>query len=83
MSYQVIADHIMRSHVDNSRRWCHSEQASFAEDYHISVQAIHRAFKRGVAREMPRRSSAKLDSERCEEMFLSLQPGCERGCAQH
>src|SRR6267154_4097231 len=59
MSYQAIADHIMRVARGQQQAMVPiPEQASFAEDYRISVQAIHRAFKRGMARlPTPRRSS--------------------------
>src|SRR5712671_1982433 len=85
MSYQAIADHIMRVARGQQQAMVPiPEQASFAEDYHISVQAIHRAFKRGMAR-LPNAEAVelrKLDRERCEEMFLSLQPGMRKGDAR-
>jgi len=85
MSYQAIADHIMRVARGQQQAMVPiPEQASFAEDYRISVQAIHRAFKRGMAR-LPNAEAVelrKLDSERCEEMFLSLQPGMRKGDAR-
>jgi hypothetical protein len=82
MSYQAIADHIGRVARGQQQAMVPlPEHASFAEDYHISVQAIHRAFKRGMAR-LPNAEAAelrKLDSARCEDMFLSLQPGIRKG----
>jgi hypothetical protein len=85
MSYQAIADHIGRVARGPQQAMVPiPEHASFAEDYHISVQAIHRAFKRGMAR-LPNAEAVelrKLDSERCEEMFLSLQPGMRKGDAR-
>src|SRR5450759_2262043 len=82
MSYQAIADHIGRvAHGQQQAMVPIPEHASFAEDYRISVQAIHRAFKRGMAR-LPNAEAVelrKLDSERCEDMFLSLQPGIRKG----
>ena len=85
MSYQAIADHIGRVARGQQQAMVPiPEQASFAEDYRISVQAIHRAFKRGMAR-LPNAEAVelrKLDSERCEEMFLSLQPGMRKGDAR-
>jgi hypothetical protein len=85
MSYQAIADHIGRVARGQQQAMVPlPEHASFAEDYRISVQAIHRAFKRGMAR-LPNAEAVelrKLDSERCEEMFLSLQPGMRKGDAR-
>jgi hypothetical protein len=85
MSYQAIADHIGRVARGQQQGMVPlPEHASFAEDYGISVQAIHRAFKRGMAR-LPNAEAVelrKLDSERCEGMFLSLQPGMRKGDAR-
>ena len=57
------------------------EHVSFTEDYSISAQAVHRAFQRGIARLPNTEAEAyrKLDTERCEDMFLSLQPGIRKG----
>ena len=45
------------------------------------MQAVHRAFRRAIVR-LPNAEAAelrKLDSERLEEMFLSLQAGIRQG----
>src|SRR5262245_39003101 len=45
------------------------------------MQSIHRAFRRAIVR-LPNAEAAelrKLDSERLEEMFLSLQAGIRQG----
>jgi phage FluMu protein gp41 len=45
------------------------------------MQAVHRAFRRAIVR-LPNTEAAelrKLDSERLEEMFLSLQAGIRQG----
>jgi len=55
--------------------------AQFPEGYQISMQAVHRAFRRAIVR-LPNAEAAelrKLDSERLEEMFLSLQAGIRQG----
>jgi hypothetical protein len=57
------------------------EHASFTEDYHISAQAVHKAFQRGLVR-LPNGEAVelrKLDNERCEDMYLALQPGVRKG----
>ena len=55
--------------------------AQFPEHYQMSMQAVHRAFKRVIDR-LPNAEAGELrqlDSERLEEMFLSLQPGIRQG----
>ena len=55
--------------------------ASFTEDHHISAQAVHKAFQRGLVR-LPNGEAVelrKLDNERCEDMYLALQPGMRKG----
>ena len=57
------------------------EQVQFTQEYSVSAQAIHRAFHRGIARLPNTEAEAfrKLDTERCEDMYLSLQPGIRKG----
>ena len=54
---------------------------TFPADYMISKQACHKAFRRAIAREpaLAADEFRKLDSARCEEMFLNLQPGIRKG----
>ena len=57
------------------------EHAAFTEDYSISAQAVHRAFRRGIVR-LPNAEAVelrKLDNERCEDMYLALQSGIRKG----
>jgi hypothetical protein len=57
------------------------QDVQFPAGYQISLQAIHRAFRRAIVR-LPNAEAAelrKLDSERLEEMFLSLQAGIRQG----
>jgi len=82
MSFQVIADHIVAvAHGEQQAMVPVPEHAPFNEEYSISAQAVHRAFRRGIARLPNTEAEAyrKLDSERCEDMFLSLQPGIRKG----
>jgi len=82
MSYQVIADHIVGVVRGKQQAMVPiPEHASFNEEYGMSAQAVHRAFQRGIARLPNTEAEAyrKLDSERCEDMFLALQPGIRKG----
>jgi len=82
MGYQAIADHIVE--VGHGRRKAIvpvPQDLQFPQDYQISMQAIHRAFRRAIVR-VPNAEATelrKLDSERLEEMFLSLQAGIRQG----
>jgi len=82
MSYQGIADHIVEvAHGRQKAMVLVPEDAQFPQGYQISMQAVHRAFKRAIVR-LPNAEAAelrKLDSERLEEMFLSLQAGIRQG----
>ena len=53
----------------------------FPAGFQISRQGCHKALQKAVARE-PSLAAAefrKLDTARCEEMFLNLQPGIRKG----
>jgi hypothetical protein len=82
MGYQAIADHIVE--VAHGRRKAMvpvPQGVQFPQDYQISMQASHRAFRRAIVR-LPNAEAAelrKLDSERLEEMFFSLQAGIRQG----
>jgi len=82
MSYQAIADHIVGVAQGKQQVVVPlPEHASFSEDYRIFAQAVHRAFQRGVGR-LPNAEAVKLrklDNERCEDLFLSLQAGIRKG----
>jgi hypothetical protein len=82
MGYQAIADHVVE--VARGRRKAMvpiPQEAEFPDGYQISLQAVHRAFRRAIVR-LPNVEATelrKLDSERLEEMFLSLQAGIRQG----
>jgi phage FluMu protein gp41 len=82
MSYQAIADHIMAVARGQQKAMVPvPEDANFGEAYSISPQAVHRAFRRAIVR-LPNAEAAelrKLDSERLEDMLLSLQTGIRQG----
>jgi hypothetical protein len=82
MSYQAIADHIVGvAHGHQQAMVPIPEDAQFPKEYRISTQAVHGALRRGIVR-LPNAETVelrKLDTERCEDMFLSLQPGIRKG----
>lgn len=82
MSFEKIADHIVAvAHGQQQAMVPVPEQAQFSEEYSVSAQAVHRAFQRGIARLPNTEAEAyrKLDTARCEDLFLSLQPGIRKG----
>jgi hypothetical protein len=82
MGYQAVADHIVG--VAQGRQMAMvpiPQDAKFSQGYRISMQAVHRAFRRAIVR-LPNAEAAelrKLDSERLDDMFLSLQQGIRQG----
>lgn len=82
LSFDAIADQITRI----GKRQAHPivaipDGVTFPVDFQISRQACHKAFKKAIAREpsLAAEEFRKLDSSRCEEMFLNLQPGIRKG----
>jgi hypothetical protein len=82
LSFDAIAEQITRI----GRRTAQAvvaipEGVMFPPDFQISKQACHKAFRKAIAREpsMAAEEFRKLDSSRCEEMFLNLQPGIRKG----
>ena len=82
LSFDAIAEQITRV----GRRQAQAivtmlDGTTFPPDFQISRQACHKAFKKAVAREpsLAMEEFRKLDSARCEEMFLNLQPGIRKG----
>jgi hypothetical protein len=53
----------------------------FPPDYKISKQGCHEAYRLALRREpaLAVDEHRQLDTERCEEMLLALQPGLRRG----
>jgi len=82
LSFDAIAEQITRV----GRRHAQAivtmlDGTTFPPDFQISRQACHKAFKKAVAREpsLAMEEFRKLDSARCEEMFLNLQSGIRKG----
>jgi hypothetical protein len=82
MGYQAIADHLVGVAQGSQKAFVAvPHEAHFPDHYQISVQAVHKAFRRAIVR-LPNAEAAelrKLDSERLEEMLLSLQAGIRQG----
>ena len=82
MSYQAIAEHIVAVVRGQQKAMVpFPVDIPFSDEYRISAQAVHAAFRRGIVR-VPNAEAAefrRLDSERCEDMFLSLQAGIRKG----
>jgi hypothetical protein len=57
------------------------EGLTFPKDYTISRQACHKAFKKAIGREpaIEAEEFRKLDTARCEEMLMNLQPAIRKG----
>jgi hypothetical protein len=82
LSFDAIAEQITR--VGRGRAQpivALPEGMSFPSEFQISRQACHKAFKKALAREpsLAAEEFRKLDTTRCEEMFLNLQPGIRKG----
>jgi hypothetical protein len=57
------------------------DDVTFPTDFQISRQACHKAFRKAIAREpsLAAEEFRKLDTSRCEDMFMNLQPGIRKG----
>ena len=82
LTFDAIADQITRV----GRRQAQAivaipDGVLFPTDFQISKQACHKAFRKAIAREpsLAAEEFRKLDSSRCEEMFLNLQAGIRKG----
>jgi hypothetical protein len=82
LSFDTIADQIARIGKRQAQAIVAiPDGVTFPPDFQISRQAIHKAFRRAIAREpsIAAEEFRKLDTARCEEMFLNLQPGIRKG----
>jgi hypothetical protein len=80
-SFEEIAEHITSVGRGQAQPIVATSDISFPADYQISRQACHMAFKKAIAREpaLEVEELRKLDSQRCEEMYLNLQPAIRKG----
>jgi hypothetical protein len=82
LTFDAIADQITRVGKHQAQPTVSiPDGVTFPPDFKISRQACHKAFKKAIAREpsLVAEEFRKLDSARCEEMFLNLQPGIRKG----
>jgi hypothetical protein len=82
LSFDAIADQITRIGRGQGQPLVDVPMdVTFLPDYTISRQACHKALRKALSREPSLASEElrKLDSARCEEMFLNLQPGIRKG----
>jgi hypothetical protein len=85
LSFDSIAEQISRVGRGESQAMVViPEGVTFPPDYKISRQACHKAFSKALIREpaLELEEFRKLDTSRCEEMFMNLQPGIRKGNAR-
>lgn len=80
-SFEEIAEHITSVGRGQAQPAVATLDIDFPADYQISKQACHRAFKKALTREPALEvvELRKLDTQRCEEMYLNLQPAIRKG----
>ena len=84
-SYEAIAQHI--TEVGRGQRVPHTllpEDLTFPPDYKITAMGCHKAFSRALKRApaLEADEMRRLDTDRCEDMFLSLTPSIQKGDPQ-
>ncbi len=82
LAFEAIAEQITRVARNQAQPLtAFPEGVRFAVDFAISRQACHKAFKRALARQpaLAAEEFRKLDTARCEELFLNLQPAIRKG----
>jgi hypothetical protein len=82
LSFEAIAEHI--TNVGRGRQQAITtipQGVTFPADYQVSKQACHKAFTKAIGREpsLEVEEFRKLDTARCEEMLMNLQPGIRKG----
>ncbi len=81
-SYEAIAEQITRVGRGQAKALTSMpEKLTFSPDYRITRQACHKACQKALARQpaLEVEELRKLFSERCEDMYLNLQPGIRKG----
>jgi hypothetical protein len=85
LSFDAIAEHISRVGRAQAQAMVAIPQGvTFPPDYTISRQACHKAFRKAIAREpaLEVEEFRKLDTVRCEDLFMNLQPAIRKGNAR-
>src|SRR5262249_9970374 len=81
VSFETIADLLTRAGRGESVPVTMPPGVTFPPDYRISKMGCCKAYRRRMEKE-PNLAAAehrRLDTERCEELFLALQPGIRKG----
>lgn len=81
-SFEEMAEQITRVGRNRSPALVALPQGvTFPENYSITRQACHKAFRKALARQpaLELEELRKLDNARSEAMFLNLQPGIRKG----
>jgi len=82
LSFEETAEQIVRVGRGNASAIVTIPQGViFPDNYSISRQGCHKAFRKAIARQpaLELEELRKLDNARSEEMFLNLQPGIRKG----
>jgi len=82
LTFEAIADQITRVGRGQAQPITPMpEGVGFPPDFHISRQGCHKAIKKALAREpaLAVEEFRKVDTARCEDMFMNLQPGIRKG----
>jgi hypothetical protein len=82
ISYEAIAEQITRVGLGRAQPLVPlPDGLKFPGDFQISRQACHKALKRALGREpaLAAEEFRKIDTARCEDMFLNSQPGVRKG----
>jgi hypothetical protein len=82
VSFDTIAQHITRvGRGETQALTATPEGLTFPPAFSISRQACHRAFQTAMAREpsLEVAEMRKIDTERCEEIYMNLQPALRKG----
>lgn len=85
LSFEEIAEQITRVGRSQANPIVAApDGVNFPPNYSISRQAVHKAFRRAIAREpsLAVDELRKLDHARSEEMFMNLQPSIRKGNAR-
>jgi hypothetical protein len=81
VSFETIADLLTRAGRGESVPVTMPQGVRFPPNYRISKMGCSKAYRRRMEKE-PNLAAAehrRLDTERCEELFLALQPGIRKG----
>jgi hypothetical protein len=85
LSFDAIAEQISRvARAEAQAMVAIPQGVTFPPDYTISRQACHEAFRKAIAREpaLEVEEFRKLDTVRCEDLFMNLQPAIRKGNAR-